>query len=81
VNPLSSDLDAMRQTLLYSGLEAIAYNQNRRSADLKFYEFGKVYSTKDDKYIETQRFQCIHNRCQHCRAMEPKAKAGNRSTT
>ncbi|MCQ6958078.1 phenylalanine--tRNA ligase subunit beta [Mucilaginibacter aquariorum] len=56
VNPLSSDLDAMRQTLLYSGLEAIAYNQNRRSADLKFYEFGKVYSIKDDKYIETQRF-------------------------
>jgi phenylalanyl-tRNA synthetase beta chain len=56
VNPLSSDLDAMRQTLLYSGLEAIAYNQNHRSADLKFYEFGKVYSVKEDKYIETQRF-------------------------
>ncbi|MBB5397578.1 phenylalanine--tRNA ligase subunit beta [Mucilaginibacter sp. AK015] len=56
VNPLSSDLDAMRQTLLYSGLEAIAYNQNRRSADLKLYEFGKVYATKDDKFIETQRF-------------------------
>ncbi|MFC0516313.1 phenylalanine--tRNA ligase subunit beta [Mucilaginibacter angelicae] len=56
LNPLSSDLDIMRQTLLYSGLEAIAYNQNRRSADLKFYEFGKVYSLNDDKYIETQRF-------------------------
>jgi len=56
LNPLSSDLDVMRQTLLYSGLEAIAYNQNRRSSDLKFYEFGKVYSVKDDKYIETQRF-------------------------
>ncbi|QXV67283.1 phenylalanine--tRNA ligase subunit beta [Mucilaginibacter sp. 21P] len=56
VNPLSSDLDAMRQTLLYSGLEAIAYNQNRKSPDLKFYEFGKVYATKEDKYIETQRF-------------------------
>lgn len=56
VNPLSSDLDAMRQTLLYSGLEAISYNQNRKSPDLKFYEFGKVYTTKEDKYIETQRF-------------------------
>lgn len=56
LNPLSSDLDVMRQTLLYSGLEAIAYNQNRRSADLKFYEFGKVYGLKDDKYTETQRF-------------------------
>jgi phenylalanyl-tRNA synthetase beta chain len=56
LNPLSSDLDVMRQTLLYSGLEAVAYNQNRRAADLKFYEFGKVYSVKDDKYNEVQRF-------------------------
>jgi phenylalanyl-tRNA synthetase beta chain len=56
LNPLSNDLDVMRQSMLYSGLEAIAYNQNRRSADLKFYEFGKVYSVKDEKYIETQRF-------------------------
>lgn len=56
LNPLSSDLDVMRQSLLFSGLEAIAYNQNRRAADLKFYEFGKVYSVKDDKYSEVQRF-------------------------
>ncbi len=55
LNPLSSDLDVMRQSMLYSGLEAIAYNQNRRSNDLKLYEFGKVYSVKDDKYTETQR--------------------------
>jgi phenylalanyl-tRNA synthetase beta chain len=56
LNPLSSDLDVMRQTLLYSGLEAIAYNQNRKAADLKLYEFGKVYELGEDKYIETQRF-------------------------
>ena len=56
LNPLSNDLDVMRQSLLYSGLEAIAYNQNRRNGDLKLYEFGKVYSVKDDKYNETQRF-------------------------
>ncbi|GAA4903293.1 phenylalanine--tRNA ligase subunit beta [Mucilaginibacter defluvii] len=56
LNPLSSDLDVMRQTLLYSGLEAIAYNQNRKNADLKLYEFGKVYSLADDKYNEVQRF-------------------------
>ncbi|WP_295768227.1 phenylalanine--tRNA ligase subunit beta [uncultured Mucilaginibacter sp.] len=55
LNPLSSDLDIMRQTLLYSGLEAIAYNQNRRQADLKLYEFGKTYFFEDDKYVETQR--------------------------
>lgn len=56
LNPLSSDLDVMRQSMLFSGLEAIAYNQNRKNGDLKLYEFGKVYSVKDDKYIETQRF-------------------------
>lgn len=56
LNPLSNDLDVMRQTMLYSGLEAIAYNQNRKAADLKLYEFGKVYSVADDKYTETQRF-------------------------
>jgi phenylalanyl-tRNA synthetase beta chain len=56
LNPLSSDLDVMRQSMLFSGLEAIAYNQNRRNTDLKLYEFGKVYSVKDDKYTETQRF-------------------------
>ncbi|MGZ4000300.1 MAG: phenylalanine--tRNA ligase subunit beta, partial [Mucilaginibacter sp.] len=56
LNPLSNDLDVMRQSMVFSGLEAIAYNQNRRNADLKLYEFGKVYSVKEDKYIETQRF-------------------------
>ena len=56
LNPLSTDLDVMRQTMLFSGLEAIAYNQNRKNADLKLYEFGKVYSVEDGKYDETQRF-------------------------
>jgi len=56
LNPLSSDLDVMRQSMLFSGLEAVAYNQNRRNPDLKLYEFGKVYSVEEEKYIETQRF-------------------------
>ncbi len=43
LNPLSSDLSVLRQSLLFSGLEIIAYNQNRKSADLKLYEFGKTY--------------------------------------
>ncbi len=55
LNPLSSDLDVMRQNLLFSGLEAIAYNQNRRNADLKFYEFGKVYNLDQEAYKENQR--------------------------
>lgn len=55
LNPLSSDLDVMRQSLLYTGLEAIAYNQNRRNSDLKFYEFGKVYEKQAEGFSETQR--------------------------
>lgn len=52
LNPLSSDLDVMRQSLVYSGLEAIAYNQNRKNADLKFYEFGKTYHIEEEQYKE-----------------------------
>ncbi len=44
LNPLSSELDVMRQTLLFGGLESVAYNQNRKNPDLKLYEFGTVYS-------------------------------------
>ncbi len=42
-NPLSSDLNAMRQTLLFGGLETILRNTNFRNSDLKLYEFGNVY--------------------------------------
>ena len=55
LNPLSIDLDVMRQDLLFSGLEAISHNQNRRKADLKFYEFGKIYNLEADVFKENQR--------------------------
>jgi phenylalanyl-tRNA synthetase beta chain len=62
--------------LLYSGLEAIAYNQNRRAADLKFYEFGKVYSIKDDKYNEVQRFSVFITGADTAEQWNQKPKAG-----
>lgn len=43
LNPLSSDLATMRQSLLFSALEAAAYNINRKNQDLKLFEFGKSY--------------------------------------
>jgi phenylalanyl-tRNA synthetase beta chain len=43
LNPLSNELGVMRQSLLFSGLEAVAYNSNRKRADLKLFEFGKTY--------------------------------------
>ena len=49
LNPLSADLNAMRQTLLFGGLESIAHNANRKNADLKFFEFGNCYYFDGDK--------------------------------
>ncbi len=46
INPLSADLNGMRQTLLFGGLESIAYNANRQNKNLKFYEFGNCYFYK-----------------------------------
>ena len=43
-NPLSSDLCAMRQSLLFGGLETIAYNINRKNNNLRLFEFGKAYT-------------------------------------
>lgn len=51
-NPLSSDLNGMRQTLLYGGLECIELNSNRRNQDLRLYEFGNCYFSKGTHYSE-----------------------------
>ncbi|MCW3787790.1 phenylalanine--tRNA ligase subunit beta [Plebeiibacterium sediminum] len=59
-NPLSNDLGGMRQSLVMGGLESIVHNVNRRSADLKLFEFGNCYSLNNpegekgslDKYSE-----------------------------
>ncbi|MDR6763590.1 phenylalanyl-tRNA synthetase beta chain [Flavobacterium sp. 2755] len=52
LNPLSSDLSTMRQSLLFSALEAISYNINRRNSDLKLFEFGKSYHKYLNGYEE-----------------------------
>ena len=52
LNPLSSDLAAMRQSLLFSGLEAVSYNINRKNSDLKLFEFGKTYHKYPSGYEE-----------------------------
>lgn len=43
MNPLSNDLNCMRQSLLFGGLESIAHNINRKNSDIRFYEFGNCY--------------------------------------
>ncbi len=52
LNPLSNDLSVLRQSLLFSGLESVSFNINRKRADLKLFEFGKTYHGFDDKREE-----------------------------
>lgn len=54
LNPLSSELDVLRQSLLFSGLEAIQHNNNRRQLDLKLFEFGKVYHNYESGIEESE---------------------------
>lgn len=54
LNPLSNDLAAMRQSLLFSALEAVSFNINRRRADLKLFEFGKTYHKLPSGYDENK---------------------------
>ena len=49
MNPLSSDLSVMRQTLLFGGLESIQHNANRRNGNCRFFEFGNVYRFSPEK--------------------------------
>ena len=57
MNPLSSDLNVMRGTLLYGGLESIAYNANRKSPNCRFFEFGNVYQFTPEKQNDDDPMQ------------------------
>lgn len=55
LNPLSQDLAVMRQSLLFGGLEVIAYNTARQRSDIRIYEFGKTYLNKEGNYSEASK--------------------------
>ena len=57
MNPLSSDLNVMRGTLLYGGLESIAYNANRKSPNCRFFEFGNIYQFTPEKQNDDDPMQ------------------------
>ena len=74
LNPLSDELSVMRQTLLFSSLETLVHNLNRRQRDLKLFEFGKVYykvespqrtgssgldESKSTRYVERMRLSMV----------------------
>ena len=55
LNPLGQDLSQMRSSLLFSMLEVVQFNSNRQQKDLNLYEFGKIYSKHENKYVESKR--------------------------
>ena len=55
LNPLSQELNVLRQTLLFPALEVVQHNQNRQNPDLKIFEFGKTYRKIESKYVENKR--------------------------
>ncbi|WP_339834896.1 phenylalanine--tRNA ligase subunit beta [uncultured Flavobacterium sp.] len=59
INPLSTELSAMRQSLLFSGLEAISFNINRRKSNLRLFEFGKTYHKVENGYDERKHL-CLY---------------------
>lgn len=60
LNPLSNDLNVMRQTLLFNALEAIILNVNRKNSNLKFYEFGNVYGFNEKAKAEGAALKAYH---------------------
>ena len=57
MNPLSTDLNVMRQTLLYGGLESIQHNANRKRQNLRLFEFGNVYTFSPEKQNDEDPMQ------------------------
>ncbi len=55
LNPLSSELNIMRQSLIFGVCETIAWNRNRQQADLALFEWGKTYFKKEEGYQEDQK--------------------------
>ncbi len=84
MNPLSSDLNVMRPTLLFGGLESIARNINHKNPNLRFYEFGNVYhyapgTSQEEKalapYSEHTELGLWMTGCNHDESWADKARA------
>lgn len=60
MNPLSSDLGVMRQTLLFGGLESVMRNANRKNANLRFFEFGNCYHFASEQLSDESLIKAYH---------------------
>jgi phenylalanyl-tRNA synthetase beta chain len=73
-NPLSSEMNVMRQNLLYSTLESIAYNKNRKQNNTHFFEFGKTYVNKEEGFAEQDQLIIACSGNNHNESWESKQK-------
>ncbi|MBT6235300.1 MAG: phenylalanine--tRNA ligase subunit beta [Bacteroidetes bacterium] len=74
LNPLSNDMNVLRMDLVNSALSSAAYNVNRKNADLKFFEFGKVYFKQEKDYIEREMLQLTFTGNRHPEHWSVKAQ-------
>lgn len=59
LNPLSNDLSVLRKSMLYSGLEVVSYNSNRKKSNLLLFEFGSTYKIVENTYYETKHLSLL----------------------
>ncbi len=59
INKLSEDLGVLKQSMLFTGLESVVYNLNRKQENLKFFEFGRTYHKKKDKFLEANHLSLL----------------------
>lgn len=73
-NPLSAEMNVLRQSMLYSALESVAYNKNRKQSNTRFFEFGKVYFSKEKGFKETEQLLILASGTQSNESWETSAK-------
>ncbi len=73
-NPLSAEMNVMRQSMLYSALEAVAYNKNRKQNNTRFFEFGKIYHSKEKGFKEVDQLLILASGTQSDESWEVKSK-------
>lgn len=74
LNKLSEELAFMRPSLAFTGLESIAYNINRRQKNLAFFEWGKVYFKRGNKYKEHNKLALFLTGNQHAESWNMPSK-------
>lgn len=83
MNPLGSELDCLRNTMLFSALEVVSHNVNRQQSDLSLFEFGSIYYTKEgdgsvtDKYGESRQLSLCITGKQHAQYWAEKQQDTN----